>query len=119
MSTWMHEMLAKVDAQDVGGFVAYFTEDGTFQYANWPAVSGQANVARFTREFFAGIDSISHKVLGTWQVGDDFFTEGEATYTRKDGKKVTISFLSRAELTGGKMKNYLVYSDPSPLLAQD
>ena len=117
MKTWMHEMLARVDAMDVPGFLAYFTEDGEFRFGNWPGAVGQQAVAGFTREFFGMIAGIKHEVLGTWQAGDHVFTEGAVTYTRKDGKKVTVPFLTRAEMSGAKMKRYLVFADPSPLLA--
>jgi hypothetical protein len=117
MTTWMHEMLARVDAMDVPGFVAHFTDDGEFRFGNWPAAVGQPAIAGFTREFFGMIAGIRHEVIGSWQAGEQVFTEGRVTYTRKDGKQVTVPFLTRAELSGGRMKRYLVFADPSPLLA--
>jgi ketosteroid isomerase-like protein len=117
MKTWMHEMLGRVDAMDVPGFVSHFTEDGAFRFGNWPAAVGEAAIAGFTREFFGMIAGIKHEVIGVWESGDQVFTEGAVTYTRKDGKQVTVPFLTRAELRGGKMARYLVFADPSPLLA--
>ena len=113
----MQQMLARVDAMDVPGFVEHFTDDGEFRFGNWPAAVGREAIAAFTTGFLATLSAIEHRVLGFWRSGDDLFTEGAVTYTRKDGKQVTVPFLTRAAMSSGRMRRYLVFADPSPLLS--
>jgi hypothetical protein len=114
---WMRDLLAAVDRMDVPAFVAGFTEDGEFRFGNWPAARGHEAVGAFTRGFLDTLSAIRHQVVAVWSAGEQLFTEGEVTYTRKDGRQVTVPFLTRAELAGGRMRLYRVFADPSPLFA--
>jgi len=43
--------------------------------------------------------------------------EGEVTYTRRDGTKVTVPFANVFELRGPLISIYRIYIDNSPLFA--
>ena len=43
--------------------------------------------------------------------------QGEATYTRKDDKMVTVPFLNLFKMKGALVSQYIIYVDISPLYA--
>ncbi len=115
------EMYRAIDAMDAAGFGACFEADGEFAYANLAPVVGPAGVEAFTNQFYTAIDGISHALKRAWE-GDDGRTllgEGVATYTRKDGSRVSIAFFSVSEFGAtNRLKSYRVYIDVAPLFAQ-
>lgn len=75
------------------------------------------NVRDAVAAFFSSIKGISHKLLGTWQVDDVVFVQGEVTYTRKDDKIVQVPFFNLFKMDGPLVSQYVIYVDTSPLYA--
>ncbi|MFI7320209.1 nuclear transport factor 2 family protein [Streptomyces venezuelae] len=56
-----------------------------------PAYScGSQEVRQGVAAFFATIAGLSHRLLHTWDMGDTVIVQTEVTYTRTDGKQVTV-----------------------------
>jgi ketosteroid isomerase-like protein len=79
MSDWVPELFQAIDRMDTDTFVKFLTEDSTFRFGNAQSVQGKENVHGAVAGFFASIKAISHKLLGTWRVGDVVFVQGEVT----------------------------------------
>ncbi len=114
---WMKEMLDTVDRMDAEGFSRFFAAGGTMRYGNGPSVSGPAGVREFSANFFAAINGISHRVLGLWETDGGVFCQGECTYQRKDGRAVTLPFLTLSKQGNAGLSEYLVYMDAAPIFA--
>lgn len=102
---------------DSDNFAQFLTDDATFQFGNAQPVKGKRNVRDAVAAFFSSINGIGHKLLGTWQIDDFVFVQGEVSYTRKDDKVVTVPFLNLFKMNGPLVSQYMIYIDVSPLYA--
>ncbi len=112
---WYEGVFRTIDAMDVDAFVSYITEDGTFRYGSGPAVQGAEAIRDFVTAFFSSIAGLTHTIDATWEVGDDRFIQGTVTYQMPDGRDAVVPFLNLFRMEGEKIREYLVYADPSPM----
>jgi hypothetical protein len=117
---FFNDLLDEVDAERATGFALNFTQDGTFQWGNFDPMVGRCAITQFTQSFFSKVTTVKHQLDKYWRVGEQHaMTEGRVTFTKLDGKEVTVPFATVAKFTtdGTKMIHYQVYLDPSPLLS--
>ena len=117
LPVWIHPLFASIDARDATAFAAFLAEDGTFRYGSQPAVAGRAAVREYVTGFFAGLEGLSHELLGFWWgvPGELCFVQGEVTYRLADGRRRTLPFFNLFRLRGAEIAEYLVYTDPTPM----
>ncbi len=108
-------MFERVDALDAKGFAECFTENGWFQFANFPVMKGRGAIHDFIGGFFAGISGISHDFQDCWSLGDRAFCRGNVTYVRKDGSKLTVPWATVSRFEGERLAEYSAYVDASKL----
>lgn len=106
-----------VDAMDVDAFLSFLTEDCEFRAGNGPPAIGHAEIGRAAGGLFSLLTGIRHSVLDVWCPAEAVVVRGEATYHRKSGGEVVLPFVDVFRVSGGKIEQYLIYCDLSPLLA--
>ncbi|CAM5475873.1 hypothetical protein GCM10010329_30380 [Streptomyces spiroverticillatus] len=106
-----------IDTFDPEKFVAHLTDDVVFRFANAPELTGPAEVRKGVTDFFATIAGLSHEVLSTWESGDTVIVRTEVTYTRKDGRQVTVPNADILTFRGEKASEWLIYIDLAPVYA--
>jgi len=112
----VRDLFQAIDAMDASRFVTHLTPDGVFRFGNWPAVTGHDAARQTVGQFFESIHALHHDLLGTWADGDRVFCQGEVLYTRHDGTKVgPLPFFNLFRIRDGKIAEYLIYADVSPL----
>ncbi|UCF19825.1 MAG: nuclear transport factor 2 family protein [Gemmatimonadota bacterium] len=114
--TWLRELLAAIDAKDPDGFVSFLTDEAIFRYGSQEPVRGKPAVREYVAGFFGMVEALQHSVLRTWNGKDSLVCQGEVTYTKHGGEKVTVPFTNIFDLEGDKVRDYLIYVDPSPLM---
>jgi ketosteroid isomerase-like protein len=114
---WWERLFAVIDARDVDGFVAALSLDAEFRFGNAPAVRGREAIRAAVAGFFAAIAGCRHRCRHTWNGPGSAVCEGEVTYTRCDGKTVTVPFANVFELRGDRIAAYRIYIDNTPLFA--
>jgi len=68
--------------------------------------------------FFQLIRGLRHRLLNEWTVGADSIAETEVTYTRIDGKEVTVPAVSIWRVgEDGLIVSYRIFYDIAPLFA--
>lgn len=117
MATWVTDLFATVDRMDADKFVSFLTEDASFRFGNAQAVVGRAGISQAVAGFFGTIAGLRHRILNEWQIGGSVVIEIEVTYTRKDGKKVTIPCVNIFEMAKDKIRDYKIFIDLAPLYA--
>ncbi|GAA2206915.1 hypothetical protein GCM10009850_023730 [Nonomuraea monospora] len=107
-----------VDSFDADEFAALMAEDATLVFANAEPLAGREAIAAGIREFFATIGGLRHRVVRTWEAGDDSIAETEVTYRRLDGKDVTVPAVSIwRSRDDGLITDYRIYIDLAPVYA--
>lgn len=117
MSTprFVHPLFQAIDAMDAEKFVSFLTDDGVFRFGNGPAAEGREAIREAVAQFFGSVHALRHRLLGVWSLPDVVFCEGEVTYTRKDRSEVTLPFFNVFKLQDGKVREYSIYADVTPL----
>lgn len=106
-----------IDNKDADAFVSMLTREGTFQFGNAPPVRGQSAIHDLVDGFWRSIAGSQHRLVHLWNDGDDVAMRGEVTYTRMDGKRVTVPFVNVFKMRGDKIDEYLIHIDNTPLFA--
>ena len=89
MST-TNEVFADVDRMDAKAFASHLAEDCLLRFGNADEVVGRGAIEEVIAGFFTTINGLSHRIVDEWDVDDTTIIQLEATYTRKDDRKVTI-----------------------------
>lgn len=105
-----------VDAMDSRGFGLFFAEDGRFQLANLPEMTGPVAVAGFVGGFFSQLNTIAHEIQESWESGETASLRGIVTYGLKDGRTIQLPFSSFYRVNGArKFTQWQAYLDIGPL----
>ncbi len=111
------ELFASIDAMDVEAFLSFIHKGATFRFGSSQAVSGHARIRAAVESFFASIKALKHELRRTVSDEDAVVCEGEVTYTRHDGSKITLPFANIFQVEQGLISDYRIYIDISPLYA--
>lgn len=109
------ELYQNVDQKNHEFLRDILSEDVNFQLGNHPVIVGKNEVVTANQIFFETIDNMHHRIDNVWQDQDDLICKGRVDYRRLDGSKFSTSFATFLKMSGGKIKDYLVYADISDL----
>jgi len=111
-------LFAALDRRDADAFAAFLTVDGELRVGNSPPVVGRRAVRAAAAAFFGTIGGCRHLLIHSWQGPGNAACEGEVSYTRLDGHRVTVPFVNVFTLQGGEISSYRVFIDNAPLQAR-
>jgi limonene-1,2-epoxide hydrolase len=111
------KLFVSIDAMDTEGFLSFIAADATFRYGSSPAVHGHDPIREALNGFFSSIAALSHTVHRFIAAGNAVVCEGEVTYTRHDGSKITLPFANIFEVDKELISLYRIYIDIGPLYA--
>ena len=115
---WVDDLFAAIDAMDTGRFLTYLSENARFRFGSNDVVTGREAIGQAVDAFFASIGGLEHRLLETWVHPTTTVCQGEVTYTRKDGSKVTLPFVDVFRMDGELVQEYLIHMDIGPLFSQ-
>jgi ketosteroid isomerase-like protein len=116
---WVTQLFQHVDNKDAAGFAACLTQEGVFRYGSQSPVHGRAAVEAYVHGFFARLAGLRHSLTGFWwgEAERVCFVAGEVRYELADGRQVAVPFLNQLHMDGALIERYLVYTDPTPMMA--
>ena len=114
---WWKSLFASIDGKDTAGFLDFLTEDAEFRFANSPAAMGREAIGAAVSGFFGAIAASRHLVHRTWEDADSAVCQGDVTYTRLDGRAITVPFVNVFYFRGDRIARYLIHIDLAPLFA--
>ena len=109
------KLFASIDTMDTESFLRFIRTDATFRFGSSSAVTGHAKIRAAVEGFFASFAALRHDLQQVIADGDNVACEGEVTYTRHDGSKITLPFFNVFEVDGDLISQYRVYIDIGPL----
>lgn len=105
-----------IDTKDADAFVGHLTDDAVFSYGSQPTVEGRDAIRGYVEAFFDMFAGLEHRIAGVHRVASDVAViEGRVTYRRIDMPDVSVPFANVLRLRDGKIRDYRIYIDPSPL----
>ena len=111
------KLFVSIDAMDMEGFLAPIAPDAEFRFGSAPVIHGHAGIEEAVGGFFTTIAGLQHELLRVVVDGNCVVCEGEVTYTRHDGSKITLPFCNVFETDSGLISVYRIYADIAPLYA--
>jgi ketosteroid isomerase-like protein len=114
---WIAALFRAIDAKDIEGFLGFLAEDARFAFANFPVGTGAVAIRATLAGFFAQLDTLAHTIEDAWSVPGHVIVRGNVRYTRRDGRVVAMPFCNVLGMERGRVADYRIYIDPSPLAA--
>ena len=111
------KLFESIDAMDTEGFLAFIAPDGEFRFGSTPPVRGHAAIRAAVENFFSSFAALRHDLQRLVVQDNTVVSEGEVTYTRHDGKVITLPFCNVFETENGRISRYRIYIDVAPLYA--
>jgi hypothetical protein len=109
------DLFRAIDARDPAKFVSFLAPDASFRYGSAAPVAGREAIAQAVAGFFGTIQALEHRLLYQWQDAASRVCEGEVTYTRHNGSKITLPFVVVLRPRAGLIQDYRIYVDIAPL----
>jgi len=115
LTAFVTEVYQSIDQANANKFASYITPEGSFRFANHPAVAGRKEVEDFVEGFFKSLKSIRHSHLESWESGNAIFVNGTVTYTRHNGTILALPFSCTWKMKDQLINEYLIFIDSSDL----
>jgi hypothetical protein len=109
-------LLAAADS-DIAAFFGFFTDDCHFRMANNEVVRGREAIQTWVAGYLGSVAGMRHVVLEEWTADDVAAVRVEVTYTMRNGTTFTLPAVTRTRVHDGKVTEYLIFMDPSPVEA--
>lgn len=112
---WLNRLFAAIDRMDAKAFSTFLADDVEFVFGNQPSILGREQATAAVDGFFVTLAGLRHRLIAHWQVDQVLVCRGEVTYTRKDGRQLTVPFANIITLADRLAREYRIYADVSPL----
>jgi ketosteroid isomerase-like protein len=109
-------LLAAADT-DIAAFFGFFTDDCEFRMANNEVVRGREAIQAWVAGYLGSVAGMRHVVLEEWAADDVAAVRVEVTYSMRNGTEFTLPAVTRTRVRDGKVTEYLIFMDPSPVEA--
>ena len=109
-------LLAAADS-DIAAFFGFFSDDCEFRMANNEVVRGREAIQAWVAGYLGSVAGMRHVVLEEWTADDVAAVRVEVTYTMRNGTTFTLPAVTRTRVHDGKVTEYLIFMDPSPVEA--
>lgn len=107
--------LLKAADTDIAAFFAAFTDDCRFRMGNAETVVGRENIQAWVASYLGAVAGMRHVILEEFVDGDVAALRVEVTYTMRNGTEFTLPAVTRTRIRDGKVSEYLIFMDPSPV----
>ncbi|HWS00766.1 MAG TPA: nuclear transport factor 2 family protein [Prolixibacteraceae bacterium] len=112
---YIAEIYQSIDNADAKKFASYIAPNGSFRFANNPAVTGNQAIEAYVDGFFKSLKGINHSNLESWSTGDAIFVNGTVKYTRHNDTSLELPFSCTWKMKDQLIDQYLIFIDSSEL----
>ncbi|MCB2013471.1 MAG: nuclear transport factor 2 family protein [Sphingobium sp.] len=117
---WPAAFFRDADQLDLAKLLNWFTDDVDLRLGNMPPIIGRQGAEEAFRQFWSTLTGMSHERQQLVLEGNCAFQGSIVTYTRLDGKKVSMPVASHLRLTPeGRSDRLWIYIDLAPLYSED
>lgn len=118
--TTFHRLIELFNALDVERALSeYYADDAYYRYGSFPPAIGKDAIRAATYSTHLDfVKGMSFRVLETWAQSDVVIAELELQHNLVDGSTLVLPCTDIVRFKLGKVQDFRVYMDPSPLLAK-
>jgi hypothetical protein len=96
-------------------YASFFAEDALYRFANHPPIRGRSAIREAAAAFRQRVRGVSHTMQGMWESQNTVVCEMEITYTRLDGKDITVPCCDVFRVHGDQIQEMRVFVDVTPV----
>ena len=115
LKLFVSNVYQSIDSADAISFASFITPNGSFRFANNPAVTGTDAIEAYVAGFFQSLKGISHSNLESWNTGEAIFVNGIVKYTRHNDTILELPFSCTWKMKNQLIDEYLIFIDSSEL----
>lgn len=108
-------LFADIDSMEPERFTQHLAEDAVMRFGNAEPVQGRDAIRDVWASFCDSIAGVRHALIEQWQQGPATIVESDVTYTRRDGREVTVPVVTIYRAPGDLIEDYRVFIDLAPL----
>jgi catechol 2,3-dioxygenase-like lactoylglutathione lyase family enzyme/ketosteroid isomerase-like protein len=117
LTALVQEMFDVGAAMDVEKYVSFYTEDALYQFGNSPPVFGPRGIKQSSAALMDTVSRVEHRIKRVWEANDSVVCDMDVTYTRRDGKVVTLPCCDILGFRGDKICEARIFMDIAPVFA--
>ena len=111
-------LFTDIDSMNPDAFAQYLAPTVTMRFGNAEPLVGRAACRDAWAGFCELVDGVHHDVRNVWNVDDTTIAETDVTYTRRDGRKVTVPVVTVYRVDADDaIDSYRVFLDLGPVFA--
>jgi hypothetical protein len=112
------QLFADIDTMQPDAFARYLAEDVVMRFGNAEPIHGRDAARETWASFCTMVAAVRHEVRNRWEVGATTIAETDVTYTRPDGRAVTVPVVTIYEVGADDLiSGYRVFLDLAPVFA--
>ncbi|MBX4171482.1 nuclear transport factor 2 family protein [Rhodococcus pyridinivorans] len=108
--------LIEASDTDLAAFFDFFTDETVFRLGNNETVIGRDNIIEWASRYLRSVVGLRHEVLDEFSGADTAVLCLNVTYTMASGTSFTIPAVGRSRVEHGKVVEYQIYMDPTPVV---
>jgi hypothetical protein len=102
---------------DIARFFGFFSADCVFRMGNNDPVEGSEAIQEWVASYLGSVAGMHHAIVEQWSDGNVAALHVNVTYTMNNGTSFTLPAVTRTRIEKGKVTEYLIFMDPSPVVA--
>jgi catechol 2,3-dioxygenase-like lactoylglutathione lyase family enzyme/ketosteroid isomerase-like protein len=114
----VREMFEVGAAMDVDKYTSFYTEDALYQFGNAPPVFGPRGIKESSAGLMDMVVRVEHRIKRVWETKDSVVCDMDVTYTRRDGRVVTLPCCDILGFRGDKIREARIFMDIAPVFAR-
>lgn len=115
---WITDYFTMVDKRDIDEMLSWYSDDGSFRFANQVPAQGKAAIRAALEQFYALITSMRHERMGVWAKADSGVFEAIAHFTTKAGTKLELPAVSTVRVRDGLIHEFRFVMDAAPIMQE-
>lgn len=120
VADWPATFLSDADRLDLPTLMNWFADDIDLRLGNMPPIHGKEGAQQAFEQFWSMLKGMSHERVQLVMEGNCAFQGSIVTYTRLDGKAVSMPVASHLRLASeGRLNRLWIYIDLAPLFAEE
>ncbi len=120
VADWPAAFFKDADQLDLPTLMNWFDEDIDLRLGNMPTIHGRGGARQAFEHFWSALKGMSHERVQLVMESNCAFQGSIVTYTRLDGKAVSMPVASHLRLTDeGRLNRLWIYIDLAPLFAEE
>ena len=111
-------LFTDIDSMDPDAFAQYLAPAVTMRFGNAEPLVGRDACRAAWAGFCTLVDGVHHDVRNVWEVADTTIAETDVSYTRRDGRTVTVPVVTVYHVDADDaIDSYRVFLDLAPVFA--